>query len=161
MLLAWAGACSRSTAPPEPPPPAGIVNLNEAGWERVRSRQHGRVLLVNFWATWCEPCREEFPALVRLHDTFRARGLSVVAISMDEPESVPAIEQFLKSQGAKFGSYRHNFRDFAVLVDSINPRWGGGIPASFLYDREGKLVASWQGATRYEDFERAVQPLLP
>ena len=160
-LLALLLGCSRSAIPPEPPPPAGIVKLDERGWERLRAQHRGRVLLVNFWATWCEPCREEFPALVRLHRTYRDRGLSLVAISMDESEAVANIERFLKSQGAEFGSYNHNFRDFAALVDSISPRWGGGIPATFLYDRQGKLVASWQGPTRFEEFERAVQPLLP
>ena len=154
-------ACSRSSTPSEPPPPAGIVNLDDAGWQRVRAQHRGRALLVNFWATWCEPCRDEFPALVRLHQTFRVQGLSVVAISMDEPESVTAMENFLKEQGAGFGSYRHNFRDFSALVDSINPKWGGGIPATFLYDPAGKLVESWQGATRDEELERAVKPLLP
>lgn len=161
VLLVLVAACSRSAIPPEPPPPAGIVDLNEEGWRELRARYHGRVLLVNFWATWCEPCREEYPALVKLYSAYRAQGLSLVAISMDEPESLPAIAQFLKSQGAQFGSYRHNFGDFAAFVDAVNPRWGGGIPASFLYDREGKLVASWQGATRFEEFERAVRPLLP
>ena len=99
--------------------------------------------------------------MVRLHNTYRGHGLSVVAISMDEPESVAAIEQFLKSQGAQFGSYRQHFKDFEALVNSINPRWGGSIPATFLYDREGKLVNSWEGATRFEEFEGAVKPLLP
>ena len=46
-------------------------------------------------------------------------------------------------------------------MNSINPRWGGGIPATFLYDREGRLVESWQGVTTFEEFERAVMPLLP
>ena len=160
MLLMLAAACSNSAVPPEPPPPAGIVNLDEKVWEEIRARYRGRALLVNFWATWCEPCREEFPAIVKLHRTYRSRGLSVVAISMDEPESVSAIEEFLKSQGAQFGSYRHNFRDFSALIDTINPRWGGGIPATFLYDPQGQLVSSWQGATKYEEFESAVAPLL-
>ncbi len=159
-VLAPLLGCSHSATPPEPSQPAGILRLNEAGWDRLRAQHRGRVLLVNFWATWCEPCREEFPALVRLHRSYRTRGLSLVAISMDEPESVPDIQQFLKSQGAEFGSYLHGFRDFAALVDSINPRWGGGIPASFLYDPQGKLVASWEGATSFEEFERAVEPLL-
>jgi thiol-disulfide isomerase/thioredoxin len=161
ILLVLAAACSSVRVPPEPLPPNGIVNLDEEGWEEIRARQHGRVLLVNFWATWCEPCREEFPAIVRLYQTYHGRGLSVVAISMDEPESVPAIQEFLKTQGAQFGSYRHNFHDFSVLIDTINPRWGGGIPATFLYDPQGRLVSSWQGATKYEEFESAVAPLLP
>ena len=159
-LLLYAG-CSRSMIPPEPPAPKGIVDLDEAAWEKVRTEHYGRVLLVNFWATWCDPCREEFPNLVRLHNTYRGRGLSVVAISMDDLETVPAIQRFLQSQGAKFGSYRQHFGDFEALVNSINPRWGGGIPATFLYDREGKLVNSWEGATTYEEFECAVKPLLP
>ena len=159
--LVLAAACSRSVIPPEPPPPKGIVDLDETGWEEVRARQRGRVLLVDFWATWCDPCREEFPNLVRLHNAYRSRGLSLVAISMDEPESVPAIQRFLQSQGATFGSYRQHFRDFEVLVNSINPRWGGGIPATFLYDREGKLASSWEGATTYPEFESAVKRLLP
>ena len=154
-------ACSKTTIPPEPPPPAGVVGLDEAGLERVRSQNHGRVLLINFWATWCEPCREEFPAIVQLHKTYRARGLSVVEVSMDEPESVPAVEEFLKSQRAEFGSYRQRFGDFAALVDKINPQWGGGIPASFLFDREGKLVHSWEGATSFQEFDSAVRALLP
>jgi thiol-disulfide isomerase/thioredoxin len=159
LLLCACG--SHSVIPSEPPPPRGIVDLDETGWERLRAQQRGRVLLVNFWATWCEPCREEFPNLVRLYDAYRSRGLSVVAISMDEPESVPAIEQFLKSQKANFGSYQQQFKDFEALVNSINPRWRGGIPATFLYDRQGRLVESWQGATTYEEFESAVKPLLP
>jgi thiol-disulfide isomerase/thioredoxin len=159
--LIFCGACSHSVIPSEPPPPRGIVDLDENGWDRLRAQQRGRVLVVNFWATWCEPCREEFPNLVRLHNTYRSRGLSVVAISMDEPESGSAIEEFLKSQGANFGSYRQHFKDYEALVNSINPRWGGGIPATFLYDREGRLVESWQGATTFEEFERAVKPLLP
>jgi thiol-disulfide isomerase/thioredoxin len=159
-LLVFAG-CSRSPIPPEPLPPKGVVDLDESGWERARVQQRGRVLLVNFWATWCDPCREEFPDLVRLYNTYRSRGLSVVAISMDEPESVPAIELFLKTQRANFGSYRQHFKDFEAVVNSINPRWGGGIPATFLYDREGRLVESWEGATSFEEFEKAVKPLLP
>ena len=161
VTLMWAAGCSWRAVPPEPSPPTGIVDLNEQGWEQLRARYRGRVLLVNFWATWCDPCREEFPAIVRLHQTYRSRGLSVVAISMDEPTSVRAIEDFLKAQGAQFGSYRHHFHDFAALVDSINPRWGGGIPATFLYDREGRLIQSWEGPTSFEEFERAVRPLLP
>ena len=159
--LFFCAGCSRSVIPPEPLPPKGIVDLDEAAWEKVRAQQRGRVLLVDFWATWCDPCREEFPNLVRLHNTYRSRGLSLVAISMDEPESVPAIQRFLQSQGAKFGSYRQHFKDFEALVNSINPRWGGGIPATFLYDREGRLVNSWEGATTYQEFEDAVKPLLP
>jgi thiol-disulfide isomerase/thioredoxin len=158
-LLVCAG-CSHSTVPPEPPPPRGIADLDEAGWAQLKAQERGRALLVNFWATWCDPCREEFPGLVRLYKSYRSRGLSVVEISMDEPESRPAIEQFLKSQGASFGSYRQHFNDFEALVNSINPKWGGAIPATFLYDQQGRLVESWEGATTYAEFESAVKRVV-
>ena len=144
----------------EPPPPKEVQDIDEAGFARLRDQHRGRVMLVNFWATWCVPCREEFPGLVRLYRNYHDQGLSVVAISMDEPESVPAVRDFLAEQHAPFGSYRQNFHDFVALVDSINPRWGGGIPATFVFDRDGKLAESWVGGTKFEDFERAVQPLL-
>ena len=160
LAIGSLAACSRAPGSPEPRPPAGVVELDEAGFDRLRNEHRGRLLLVNFWATWCDPCREEFPALVRLDRAYRARGLSVAGISMDEPESVVAVQQFFHSQNAQFASYLHNFRDFAALIDSINPRWGGGIPATFLYDRQGKLVRSWEGATSFEEFDRAIQPLL-
>jgi thiol-disulfide isomerase/thioredoxin len=158
--LLLCAACSRSRFPSEPPPPKDVLALDEAGWAYVQAQQRGRVLLVNFWATWCEPCRGEFPGLIRLHNTYRNRGLSVVAISMDDPEAVPAIRQFLTSQNANFGSYRQQFKDFEALVNSINPAWGGGIPATFLYDPQGHLVKSWEGVTTFAEFESAVKPLL-
>jgi thiol-disulfide isomerase/thioredoxin len=154
-------ACSHPSIAPEPAPPKGVPALDEAGFHKVLEQYRGRVLLVNFWATWCEPCREEFPGIVRLYRVYHSRGLSVVAISMDEPHSVNAIQQFLKSQHAAFGCYRQEFHNFPALVDSIDPSWGGGIPASFLYDRQGKRVSSWEGATTYDQLERAVRPLLP
>ncbi len=158
--LALVAACSRPAGKSEELQPGEVAQLDEAGFERLRQQHRGRILLVNFWATWCDPCREEFPALVRLDRAYRARGLSVAEISMDEPESVPEVRQFLNSQGAQFGSYLRNFHDFEALVDSINPRWGGGIPATFLYDRDGKLVHSWEGATSFEELDRSVRPLL-
>jgi hypothetical protein len=100
---------------------------------------------------------------------FRVNGVSGVGGDHEQDQdrsriwtgAVPVIEQFLKSQGANFGSYRQQFKDFEALVNSINPRWGGGIPATFLYDRGGRLVESWQGATTYAEFESALKPLLP
>lgn len=166
-LVALAAACSSSSVAPTPAdlsavvPLAGVVKLDEAGWRQLRQQQRGRVLVVNFWATWCEPCREEFPALVRLDRAYRARGLTLAAISMDETESAADVREFLKSQDAQFGTFLHDFHDFAAIADSIDPKWGGGIPATFIYDRQGKLVQSWEGAAKFEEFDRVVRPLLP
>ncbi len=156
----FAGCSSRALSPESPTATVTVRGIDETGWVELRQKHRGRVLLINFWATWCEPCREEFPGLVRLDHVYRARGLTVVGISMDAPTALPAVQRYLQLQGAGFTSYLYDFRDFATLVGGINPRWTGGIPATFIYDRDGRLVESWEGATSFEDFERVVRPLL-
>lgn len=93
---------------------------------------HGKVVLVNFWATWCPPCRKEMPDLENLYQRFKDRGLVVLAISDEEQKKVaPFIAE------RKF--------DYPVLLDpgrKVNERFHvEGIPKSFVYDREGKLAA--------------------
>jgi peroxiredoxin len=92
----------------------------------------GKVVLLNFWATWCRPCRREMPDMEKLYRRFSSKGLVVLAVSDETREKV---EDFLKKQNYTF----------AVLLDpdrQVNKAFGiEGIPNSFLYDRQGKLVA--------------------
>ena len=90
------------------------------------------MVLVNFWATWCPPCRKEMPDLETLYERFQPKGLVVLAISDEESAKV---EPFVRERGVKF----------PVLLDpgrKVNERLiVEGIPKSFVYDREGKLAA--------------------
>ena len=92
----------------------------------------GKVVLVNFWATWCPPCRKEMPDLETLYERFQPKGLVVLAIS---DEAAAKVEPFVRERGVKF----------PVLLDpgrKVNERFiVEGIPKSFVYGREGKLVA--------------------
>jgi peroxiredoxin len=92
----------------------------------------GKVVLLNFWATWCPPCRREMPDMEKLYQRFSGKGLVVLAVSDEKRETV---EDFLKKQNYTF----------PVLLDSdrkVNAAFGiEGIPNSFLFDRQGKLVA--------------------
>ena len=91
----------------------------------------GKVVLINFWATWCPPCRREMPDMEKLYRRFSSKGLVVLAVSDEKRETV---EDFLKKQDYTF----------PVLLDpdrKVNSAFGiEGIPNSFLFDREGKLV---------------------
>jgi thiol-disulfide isomerase/thioredoxin len=116
--------------------------------------------MITFWATWCGPCRDEFPDLVRLERAYRDRGFNLVAISMDEPGSEAAVSEFMNHFDARFPCYLQKFTDVNALVSLLNPRWEGGIPASFLYDREGQPVAWWEGEASFGDFARKVEPLV-
>lgn len=137
-----------------------VRTLDEAGWKKLLSENRGRVLLVNFWATWCGPCRDEFPGLVKLQKKYKGRGVEIVPISMDDAALLPEVERFLRSYGVDFTSYLQVFEDITGFADRLDPDWFGALPATFLYDRQGRLVGKFQGAMNYEDLEKAVTPLL-
>lgn len=117
----------------EVPPPLKLKNM--AGEEVSLESWKGKVVLLNFWATWCVPCVAEMPALERLYKTYKDQGLEVVAVSVDQDAKLADVEKFLKSNGITF----------TVLRDPefTTPTTFGltGFPESFFLSREGKLVS--------------------
>ena len=124
--------------------------------------EKGRVVLVNFWATWCVPCREEFPDLVRLEKKYRDRGLSIVGVSTDLAKDLPAVEKFLAATKPDFRNYRKKSGgDDQDFIESVDPKWGGELPFSVLYGRDGKKASRpLREAERDASFEKAVAKLL-
>ena len=136
-------------------------DLDAKGLEKVVAAAHGKVLLVNFWATWCVPCREEYPDLVRLDKAYRGRGLAVVGISTDFEKELPAVEKFLAAFQPPFPNYRKKSGgDDQVFIEAVDPRWGGELPFSVLYGRDGKRAATLSGKQSLESFQTAVDRLL-
>ena len=139
---------------------AELKPLDEAGLKETLKRNQGHVVVLNFWATWCVPCREEFPHLVRLAGKYRERGLQLVFFSMDEKDQIEQVRKFLQDQKVDFETFIRSGGDFEALVNFIDPDWIGAIPATFVFDRQGKKVKSFVGGQKYEEFEKAVMPLL-
>ncbi len=138
---------------------AGEVDAR--GLSEAIAKQKGRVVLVNFWATWCVPCREEFPDLVRLEKAYRSRGLSVVGVSTDLAKDLPAVEKMLTSARPDFRNYRKKSGgDDQDFIESVDAKWGGELPFSVLYGRDGKKARVLSGKQSYADFEKAVAGLL-
>lgn len=98
----------------------------------------GKVLLVNFWATWCSPCRKEIPSLIRIQDKYQDRGFSVIGISMDEGGQ-RVVSKFIKKIEVNYPVF--------IGKAKLARGFGGvmGIPVSFLVDREGNLVKRLDG----------------
>ena len=100
----------------------------------------GQVVVVNFWATWCGPCKEEMPSLAQLAKNYAEKGVKVVAISVDRLEDGPAAKDFLKSHGdLQF----YNDPEYRVVF-GLNPR-PDGIPTTVIYDKTGKEQARLSG----------------
>jgi cytochrome c biogenesis protein CcmG/thiol:disulfide interchange protein DsbE len=113
----------------------------------------GKVLLVNFWATWCPPCRKEIPSLVALQGKYAAKGFSVIGISTDQGGS---------SLVAKFAR-KMNVNYPVVISDNETPRNFGnilGIPTSFLVDRGGNVRKRYDGYVDSETLERDLLQIL-
>ncbi|MGC9970453.1 MAG: TlpA disulfide reductase family protein [Bryobacteraceae bacterium] len=140
--------------------PARLAPLDEAGFQKLTASGKGRVVLVDFWATWCEPCRAEMPQLVALESRYRDRGLKLVAISCDEPEQEAGALEFLKKQRAPLPGYIKRPRDDDKFINAIDAKWSGQLPALFLYDREGRKARSFFGETDMAALEAALRTLL-
>jgi len=119
----------------------------------------GKVTLVNVWASWCEPCRQEFPELVRLARTYEDEGLKVVFVSADFTEDLPNARKFLAAQGVDWPTWYKKGSDQA-FIDALSPRWTGALPGTFIYDAQGKLRDSWEGKATYAKMENSVRPVL-
>ena len=167
VMLAAAAAQTAAAAPaaPSSAPPVAVAMvrpIDRAGYAKLVAASKGRPLVVNLWATWCDPCREEFPDLVRFHRAMAARGLDLAAISIDMASSLETgVIPFLKSAGASFPAYIKTAGGDEEFINAVDPKWSGALPATFVYDAEGRLVRSIFGPTTFDQLTAIVTPLLP
>lgn len=111
----------------------------------------GKVVLVNFWATWCPPCRGEVPEFVKVQQELGPKGFQILGLSLDDGPQ-PVVD-FIKAQGINY--------PVAMGAEMAGPYGGvSAIPSSFLLDREGKLVQHFEGAIDADTLRKAVAPLL-
>lgn len=140
----------------EPYPVAGnqapdftLTALNGMAWNLARMR--GSVVLVNFWATWCEPCRQELPQLQQLYERHSDDGLVVLGVSDEDPGKA---RQYLEEHGIGYPSL-HDAAGSVMQSYQI-----GSMPTSLIIDRDGQLLQRMEGYTPTSAFEKALEPLL-
>lgn len=139
---------------------AALVPLDETGFQKLVSDHKGKVVLYDFWATWCDSCRAELPQLVRLETKLRSQGFELVTISADEPEAAADAEKVLKQFTVRGVVYRKQAQDDQHFIDSIDTKWSGALPALFLYDKAGHQVQSFIGETDTAVIEAAIRKFL-
>jgi len=148
-------------AQPTPAPaPAVAVTVAEppAILEAVKA-PGATAVLVNVWATWCEPCREEMPDLVRFYREHRGKGLRLVMVSADDEDQAATVAGVLASVGLDAKAFIKTGSDTA-FIDSLDPKWRGALPATFLFDGKGTRRHSWLGPVTYQALRSRVVELL-
>jgi thiol-disulfide isomerase/thioredoxin len=121
--------------------------LDETAYQRLIASNKGQVVVADFWATWCIPCRAEMPQLVRLDARYRGRGVKLLTVSCDEQEQEAGALDFVRKNGAPRPAYIKRAANDEKFIDSVDPKWSGALPGLFVYDRQGRLVKSFIGET--------------
>ena len=136
-----------------------VTPVTAADIQRAVRNAGAKAVLVNMWATWCGPCREEFPGLVRVAHKYQGQGLKVMLVSADDKSDLAAVKKFLAAQGVDFPAYLKAEKD-EPFIDGMDKRWTGALPATFLYDGTGKLRDFWEGSATFSAFEQKVVEVL-
>jgi thiol-disulfide isomerase/thioredoxin len=137
-----------------------LAPIDETGFQKLVDSHQGKVVLYEFWATWCAPCRKEMPLLIRMEAKLRSQGFELATVSADEPEQDAAAEKILKQLAVPGPLYRKQAKDDDNFINSIDKKWNGALPALFLYDKSGRKVRSFIGETEMSVIEAAVRKLL-
>lgn len=139
-----------------------LVTGDEAVLKEWIDQARGRVVLVDYWATWCLPCMEQFPHTVSLHEKHQPKGLEVLTISMDESNQADTVLSFLKRQNASCRNLLTPYGAGSAFADAFQIR--GEVPFYQLYDRKGSLRYTFsgtpEGLENAESIERLDERIL-
>jgi cytochrome c biogenesis protein CcmG, thiol:disulfide interchange protein DsbE len=152
-----------SASAPAKPMDAPVVTMKDLNDKDVTLQQYkGEVVLVNFWATWCAPCKAEIPSLIEFQQKFGPRGFTILGISMDE-DGKKAVEPFLEKQRFDVNGQQEAM-SYPILLgsDAVGDKFGGivGLPTSMLFNRDGKRVRTILGPVNPDDISKAIEGLL-
>lgn len=168
LCLAALGLAGCKQHPASPPQPKAAViaageigsRLPEFSVKDLQGREissadlRGKVVLIDFWATWCQPCKKEMPGYQKLLDRYGSQGFAVVGFKFDTMMDTEDPLLFAKKMGVRY--------PLAVASDDLKQKFGGilGLPTTMLYDRQGVLRKKVIGFEYTDAFDSAVRPLL-
>lgn len=166
VALAIAGLAAQRLLAPSTPPEATPLELRSAEFwgtslpDLAAQRQPlnqwlGKVVVVNFWAPWCPPCREEIPGFIALQEAHGSQGLQFVGVALDEADKVQA---FVDSEGINYPTLLGD--NEAVALSHLAGNRLGGLPYTVVFDRAGNAIAGLTGAVSQERLLALITPLL-
>ena len=149
-----------SAAGPASLSPVVVKLVDEVAFKKLIVPK-GKPLLINFWATWCDPCREEFPDLVKLDNEYKGK-IDFITVSLDDPEDIAvAVPKFLALMKAQMPAYLLKTADESAVISSVSKDWQGGMPFTILFNEKGETKYSRQGKVVLETLRAELNKLTP
>lgn len=141
--------------------PVRLEMADAEALKKLRANNTGKVLLVNFWATWCGPCVTEFPDLQTTWRMFRGRDFAFVTVSTNLPDEKPGVQKFLDKQHASTTNLQFASEDTYAMQRAFNPKWESGLPYTMLLSPEGKVLYEKEGELDVMELRRIILGYLP
>ena len=125
------------------------------------TQQRERPLLVNFWATFCDPCRDEFPDLVKINNDYSAKSLEFFTVSLDDMSEIKKeVPKFLDEMKATMPAYLLNVNDPEPAINLVDRKWRGDLPATYLYNEKGEIVYKHIGRVNVAELREAIDKVV-
>lgn len=128
---------------------------------RLRTNPEHKTLMVNFWATWCAPCKIEYPKLLQTYLWYRTRDLDFVSVSMDAPDQRAPVERFLKQVHSAIHNLHVNTDDVYGVMAAFDKSWDSGVPFTLVIDPEGHVIFQHAGEVDILKLRRVLLAHLP
>ncbi|HEY0428784.1 MAG TPA: redoxin domain-containing protein [Pyrinomonadaceae bacterium] len=153
-----APSTSKATETKTVPKVAAIDEIN-LGKLIQTSKDKKQPLLIKFWATWCKPCREEFPAFIAIYNEFQPKGVEIITVSTDSTEELKKVSPFLQEMNAEMPAFLLHVKNKNRMF-SLMPFWTGGLPFLVLYDTNGKVSYAKTGAVDSQILKSRIENAL-
>lgn len=157
MVLLSAFSIQKDTGPADVDPVLKDVDAEELE-AVIESYKGEKAVLVNIWATWCAPCIEEFPEIVKIQQKYE-NDLQVIFVSADFQESRDKAIDFLKEQGVDWTTYFKTGKD-QQFIESVSDKWSGALPFTKILNKRGEVVVSWEKSASFSKFEKHVKQAI-
>jgi thiol-disulfide isomerase/thioredoxin len=136
-----------------------VPMVNFADFEPYLGARSDTVYVINFWATWCAPCRRELPDMEKIHLDYSGKKVKVLLVSLDFPNQQKGLQQFLASNHITAPVILLNEPDANAWIDKVNPSWTGALPATLIYKGKDRLF--FEKELTYQDVNSSIVSLKP
>ncbi|HEX5833316.1 MAG TPA: TlpA disulfide reductase family protein [Pyrinomonadaceae bacterium] len=161
LLASLAAPAQKRKYSAEKTPKIVVEPIDTDALKTLLTQQRQQPLLVNFWATFCDPCRDEFPDLVKIDKDFRPQSLEFVTVSLDDVSDIKtSVPEFLGSMKATMPAYLLDASDPEPAINLVDPKWRGDLPATFLYNEKGEIVYKHIGRVDTAELRAEIQKLV-